>query len=37
MVETSSELVKGLSVLLKQKDDIIKKYQTYYDQAEDLW
>ena len=37
MVETSSELVKGLANILKQKDDIIKKYQTYYDQAEDLW
>ena len=37
MVESSSELVKGLANILKQKDDIIKKYQTYYDQAEDLW
>lgn len=37
MVETSSELVNGLRILLKQKDAIIKRYQKYYDQSDIEW
>lgn len=33
MVETSSELLNGLSILLKQKDQMIKRFKNYYDQA----
>lgn len=37
MIETSSELLSGLDVLLKQKDQIIKQYQLHFDRSDLEW